>query len=351
MSSACSIEILTLQPGIPAVRMSNEFISVDILPEKGADIYSLVHRPTQIDVLLKLPAGLRAINQGLFSSDSQTAWLEMYEGGWQEILPNGGDPCHYKNIELNFHGESTTLPWHYEVVKNAPDEVIVDFSVQLFRSPLHITRRMSLAAGSDTLKLDERVTNLAGEPIELMWGHHPAFGSPFLSGDCRIHTNAQTILVDGASNTDLVPLSQSAWPHAQTVDGATRDLSRVPPQTERSATMCYLKDFEGAPWYAIVNPTLKLGVGLTCSPEVFKCFWLWQEMGSSAGFPFYKRTYTMAIEPWTSYPGHGLVNVISTTQTHLTLSPGQVISAQLNIRLFGYDEGQPIPNMTLCMTL
>ena len=93
MNSACSIETLTLKPGIPAVRISNELISVDILPEKGADIYSLVHKPTGIDVLLKLPNGLRAINQGLFSSNSQTAWLEMYEGGWQEILPNGGTAC------------------------------------------------------------------------------------------------------------------------------------------------------------------------------------------------------------------------------------------------------------------
>ena len=253
----------------------------------------------------------------------------------------------YKNVELNFHGESTTLPWQYDIIKNTADEVIVDFSVQLFRSPLSITRRMALTAGSDTLKLDERMTNLAGEPIDLMWGHHPAFGPPFLSGDCRIHTNAQTIWVDAASNTDLVPLAQSAWPHAHTLDGALRDLSHVPHQANPSATMCYLKDFDGAPWYAIVNPTLKLGVGLICSPDIFKCFWLWQEMGASSGFPFYKRTYTMAIEPWTSYPGGGLVDVMNSTQTHLTLSPGQVISAQLNISLFGYDEDAPVPTMTL----
>ena len=347
MTSACSIQTLDLKPGIPAVRMANDVISVDILPDKGADIYSLVHRPSNIDVMLKLPAGLRAPGQGMLSSNSQTAWLEMYEGGWQEILPNGGDPCHYKGVELNFHGESTTLPWHYAIIKNSADEVIVDFSVQLYRSPLHITRRMSLAAGSDTLKLDERVTNQAGEPIDLMWGHHPAFGAPFLSGDCRIHTNAKTILVDAASNTELLPLAQSAWPLAQTLDGLGRDLSRVPPQTNRSATYCYLKDFEGAPWYAIVNSALKLGVGLTCSPEIFKCFWLWQEMGASAGFPFYSRTYTMAIEPWTSYPGHGLTSVMNSTQTHLTLSPGQVISAQLNISLFRYDANTPIPRMTL----
>ncbi|NJM42151.1 MAG: DUF4432 family protein, partial [Anaerolineae bacterium] len=227
------------------------------------------------------------------------------------------------------------------------EEVIVDFSVQLYRSPLHITRRMALAAGSDTLRLDERVTNLAGEPIDLMWGHHPAYGAPFLSGDCQIHTNAKTILVDVGANSELLPLSQSAWPMAQKRDGGTRDLSVVPSQAERSASMCYLKDFEGALWYAIVNPALKLGVGLTCSPEIFKCFWLWQEMGASAGFPFYKRTYTMAIEPWTSYPGHGLVGVINSTQTHLTLSPGQVISAQLKVSLFDYDVGQSIPSMTL----
>ena len=36
------------------------------------------------------------------------------------------------------------------------------------------------------LEIDERLTNLADEELDIMWGHHPAFGPPFLDDSCRI---------------------------------------------------------------------------------------------------------------------------------------------------------------------
>src|SRR5260221_14052005 len=105
--SRCSIGRITLADGINAITLTTPQLVVTVLSNKGADIYSLVHRPTGIDVLWKSPIGLRAPGQGHLSTDSSTAWHEMYEGGWQEILPNGGDACQYRGVELNYHGEST----------------------------------------------------------------------------------------------------------------------------------------------------------------------------------------------------------------------------------------------------
>ena len=101
---SCKIEFPTLTHGVRCVRMSNNLISIDVLPDKGADIYALVHKATGIDVMWKSPTGLRGPHEGRFSPDSQVAWLEQYEGGWQEIAPNGGDPGVYKGVELSFHG-------------------------------------------------------------------------------------------------------------------------------------------------------------------------------------------------------------------------------------------------------
>src|SRR5258706_14800819 len=109
----CAVTLSKLKHGIQAVTLSNPFLEITVLPEKGADIYSLVHRAAGVDLLWKSPQGLRLPGQGRFSPDSSTAWLEMYEGGWQEILPNGGDACQYKSTELKFHGESHTLPGEY----------------------------------------------------------------------------------------------------------------------------------------------------------------------------------------------------------------------------------------------
>lgn len=336
-AAACRVETASLSNGIEAVILSSDQIRVTVLANKGADIYELIHVPSGVDVLWKSPLGLRSPTHGWFTGDSQAAWLEMYEGGWQELFPNGGDACHYKGVELNFHGESSTLPWQYEIVKDAADEVIVDFIVQLFRSPLRCRRRMSLAAGSGALRIHEELTNQAGEPIDLMWGHHPAYGAPFVSEHTRIYTNAQTIWADGLADSPhgvLLPGAKSQWPHGEAPAGRTVDMSIVPGESEERSTLAYLFDFAGDPWYALVNPELGVGCGLAWSSDVFRYLWFWQEMHGSSGFPFYKRTYTMALEPWSSIPGQGLVNVMNSTKSHLTLAAGETLSAELTVALF-----------------
>lgn len=341
-ASACSIATTTLANGIAAVSLANDQVKVTVLANKGADIYELIHVPSGVDILWKSPLGVRAPTHGWFTGDSQAAWLEMYEGGWQEIFPNGGDACHYQGVELNFHGESSTLPWAYEIVADGPDEVVVDFTVQLFRSPLRCRRRMSITAGAAQVRLKEEMTNLAGEPIDFMWGHHPAYGAPFLSEDLRIYTNAQTIWADTITPGPAVVLTPGAkaqWPMGAAPAGRTVDMSIVPGAADVRNTLAYLLDFAGDPWYALINQKLGLGAGMAWSGNVFPYVWFWQEMHGSSGFPFYKRTYTMALEPWSSIPGQGLVNVMNKTQTHLTLAPGASLAAELTVGLFEAKRG------------
>nr|HMN29303.1 DUF4432 family protein [Caldilineaceae bacterium] len=222
------------------------------------------------------------------------------------------------------------------------DEAVVDFSVQLFRSPLRCRRRMAIRAGENHIRLHEEMTNEAGESIDFMWGHHPAYGAPFLSGDTRIYTNAQTIWADRGHDLPdgvLLPGAKAQWPHGEAKAGRTVDMSRVPGQDEPRNTLAYLMDFAGQPWYALVNHQLGVGLGLAWSAEVFRYLWFWQEMYGSGGFPFYKRTYTMALEPWSSIPGQGLVNVMNSTKSHLTLAAGASLSAELTVGLFAAKTG------------
>ncbi len=44
------------------------------------------------------------------------AFLDVYEGGWQEIFPSVNDPTNYKSANLGFHGEIMYMPWNYEVI-------------------------------------------------------------------------------------------------------------------------------------------------------------------------------------------------------------------------------------------
>jgi hypothetical protein len=285
-----------------------------VLPDKGADIYALVSKPDGIDVLWKSPWGLRPAGGVHSAADSGAAWLEAYEGGWQEIFPNGGAANAYRGVELNFHGEASLASWDFEITAEQGDLVEVRFSTRLRRSPFRIERTMRIATKRPVVTFHERISNEGQEDLEAMWGHHPAYGAPFLSGDCRIDTNARTMHADDEIGGPLNPLSKGAtysWPHGER-DGVSTDLSLVAgPDDPPHETMAYLTDFTGEHgWYGITNTALGLGVGLVWPKAIFPYAWFWQEMHASPGFPWYAGVYVMAIEPFSSMPGHGLTEVI-----------------------------------------
>jgi hypothetical protein len=343
-NTGCFVESVVLERGVRAVRIRNARISIDVLPDKGADIYAIVDARTGVDVLWKSHIGLRPPGHGVLSRDSATAWLEQYEGGWQEILPNAGGENVYKGVTLSFHGESTLLPWDVHVVQASGDAAIVDFTCRLYRSPFRIERRMRLGAGDAHFTLHERVTNFADEPMDFMWGHHPAYGAPFISEHTHVCTNARRIFTDENNDGPLAPLQShvySDWPLAAASAGGHIDLRRLPPTDERTARMAYLFDFDGPPWYALLNPQLRLGLGVKWSGDVFRHLWMWQEFNASTGFPFYGRSYTMALEPHSSYP-HELGHVMNTTRTQLTLAAGAALGASLSFALFDSEDATDI---------
>lgn len=335
----CAAREVTLAGGMPAVVLENHLIAATVLPGKGADIYELVSKPDGIDVLWKSPWGLPAAAGGIPSAtDSATAWLEAYEGGWQEIFPSGGGPCRYKGVELNFHGEASLAAWKCEVVASGEEAAEIRLATRLRRSPFRIERRMRVEAGRPVLRFRERIANEGGETMAAMWGHHPAYGAPFLGGGCRVDTNARRVRaddeLDGPTNR-LDSGAEFSWPHGRR--GADPvDLSVVPGLDDAPReTLAYLTEFSGDHgWYGITNTDLGLGVGLVWPTAVFPYAWFWQEMHATAGFPWYRGVYVMAIEPFSSIPGQGLEKVLAKTGTHLELAAGEAIEVEFAAVLY-----------------
>jgi galactose mutarotase-like enzyme len=330
-SGPCKVSEQVLRRGVRILKIENDRLAATILPDKGADIYQLIYKPRDLDVMWKSPWGLKEPGRGVTSAfDSSVVWLEAYAGGWQEIFPSGGGPCVYKGVELNFHGEASMAAWDYEIAETGHDAAEVELSTRLFRSPFRIERRMRVEAGKASLILREKITNEGGETMEYMWGHHPAYGAPFIDESCRIDIGTHSLRADDAYAGTANPLKVNeryAWPKAER-DGQITDLSRVPGQAVPRDTLAYFENFE-AGWYGITNTNLGVGVGLVWPREIFPFAWFWQEMHASAGFPWYKSVYVMAIEPFTSIPGQGLVNVIDKTGTQRTLKPGESVQAEL----------------------
>lgn len=338
---ACKASETVLGRTLRALEIENDLLSCTVLLDKGADIYRLIYKPSDIDVLWKSPWGIKEKARGFDSAvDSLTAWLEAYAGGWQVLFPNGGFANSYKGAELSYHGEASMKAWDFEVLQAGPAALAVKLWVRLSRSPFRIERWMRLEAGSPILHIRERITNHAGEAMDCMWSHHPAYGAPFISEHCLIDTDAGSLLADdeyrGASNPLALGRAYT-WPRAGDLD-----LSTIPAPDQPRDLLGYLKDFETG-WYSITNRQLGLGIGFSWNKAVFPYAWFWQELNSSPGFPFYKCSYVIAIEPASSIPGQGLTAVMKKTASHLTLQPGE--SREIEMKVVFYQSRRGVEHI------
>ena len=173
--------------GYTTVVIENEKLRLSVLLDKGTDIVELLYKPKDIDFMWRSPLEWDAGNKNPLSKDLEIGnFLDVYEGGWQELLPSITAPTNYKGMGLGFHGEAIYLPWKYEVVEDSPYSVKIRFFVRMRRSPLFVTKCVTLTSESSVVEFEETVANEGDEEFKFMWGHHPAIGKPFLDENCVI---------------------------------------------------------------------------------------------------------------------------------------------------------------------
>ena len=139
--------------GLRHLVLENRALRVTVLPDKGADIVELRLKALDLDVLWTSPTGLRDPRITIPSSDGVGAMMDLYEGGWQEIVPSGGPSSTHLGATWGQHGESTTLPWEIQVVEDAPDHLAVTLRVRLLRYPLTLCKTLHLRGDRAVLEI------------------------------------------------------------------------------------------------------------------------------------------------------------------------------------------------------
>jgi hypothetical protein len=197
------------------------------------------------------------------------------------------------------------------------------------RAPLLVEKQVSLQEGP-ALFIDEVVTNTGSEAVDLMWGHHPALGAPFLDRSCVIdlpECQGRCHPVERFATQRLPPDQPFTWPIAPAGNGSGVDLSRVQPPGAGTADLVYLTDLpEG--WCAVTNQHQQVSFGLAWTVEAFPHLWYWHDANGTSGYPWYGNGYVLALEPWSSYPGMGLAEAVA-RNTQITLQPGAQRFARL----------------------
>jgi hypothetical protein len=323
--------------GMTLIVMENQNIKLSMLPQKGADIYGFVIKALQTDLLWKSPFGLRDPAQYVPpGTDTFGNFIELYEGGWQDIFPNGGAPCRYKGANLGLNAEVCNLPWNYRILDPGPASVKILFETITYQTPFRLKKTVTLNGGEPWVTIDETITNEGMETMDYMWGQHVAFdGKTLRSGNWHLEipcssmeTNATSIheadkKAPGNRINRFPTNGVFQWPSALDVDGNKADVSRFP-RKEVSCDILYLQNLDTG-WFALVNEKQNLAFAMTWPLEVFPYVWCWRNFNGSYGYPWYGRANCVAIEPFTSYPALGLAEAVA-RGTQRTLTPGKSIS-------------------------
>ena len=255
--------------------LENERIRVSLLVDKGSDVVEFLDKKADTDVLWKTANGIRSVKTEPAFLGNAWNFRSYYEGAWQELFPHGSGPDKFHGAELPMHGEVASLPWKYAILKDTPDEVVVKLWVRTVQSPFLLEKTLTINATDPWVRFDERATNLGTGTFEILWGHHPAFGPPFLSPDCAIE-----------------------FPKGRFVDGDESCRKILPHGSP--GKMCYLTDFDDG-WYGIHNRKTDVGFGMKWDADVFRVIWIWQCFGSNEGWPSFGHDYVCALEPVSSF--------------------------------------------------
>lgn len=344
--------------GMRCLTMENERMRITLLLDKGADIVEFRHKKSDIDFMWRTPMGIKnPLTLTPSRSDPDGNFLDCYEGGWQELFPNIGAPCENRGAKLGIHGEACLLPWECLVERDLADEVCVLLSCRMLRTPFLMEKRLSVKTGAAVLRMEERIVNESAVEMDFMWGHHPALGGPFIDGDVYIDVPAKKARTFPISfHSDFPSDTSFDWPRIKIGASATNtsilegeqsvgdgnitkiimgsrasetnvlDLSIMPAMAGKWAGICYAHELtEG--WCAATNPSLGLGFGLTFDRNLYPNVWLWMVYNGFDHYPWFGRTRTLAMEPYSSVPDN-LSGAIA-AGTALKLGPGEEMSTTL----------------------
>jgi galactose mutarotase-like enzyme len=316
--------------------LENEKLRFSLLLDKGGEVFECLYKPLGIDLIWLSENGVQNPTDYLStSSDPIATFIDYYPGGWQEVLPNGGPAASYLGAQYGQHGEVAHMPWDYEILKDTPEEIQVTLRVKTKKIPFSLNKTYILKSSSAELQVVEKLENLGAATLNYMWGHHLVFGKPFaIPGSKIVLSEGVRILTESIESEVAYPGridrgKSYIWPFAETDHGQV-DLSILPEQGTLS-DIIYLTDFGNTGRYSVENPHLNMGVKIEWDAEQLPYLWYWQEFGATKTYPWYGRHYNIGLEPFSSYPTHGLQEAIR-NGTAGEIAPGETKSFWMTLK-------------------
>ena len=321
---------------IEMLSLENTKIKVVFALGKGADIVEFMHKPTDVDFMWHSFNELKHVKQVSTVAAGSGNFMDSYAGGWQELFPTYGAGTQYHGGQIGVHGEACLYPWNCTIVTDTPEYVEAVLSLRTVRSPFLLEKRISIQEGSSALTMEQKVTNLSVNEMDFMWGHHPAFGFPFLDesveirvkGDPTVTVPAGTV---GGKNCPFDKETTGVWPNLPDKNGVLIDMSKARGSDEKVYMEYGISDLKEGKC-EVVSHNKGLGMRMQWDPEIFRFIWIWGLYHGLEEYPWYGRSYVLGVEPWSSMPAN--YTVAKENDTLLHLAAGESIKTKFVAEIF-----------------
>jgi hypothetical protein len=191
-----------------------------------------------------------------------TQWRDAWPGGLMTTcgLSNVGQP----SDGFGLHGTYTAR--RAEALRCERTHESVTITATINDPPFRLQRRIATSVGRGVVRVDDQVTNLAGEAAAAPMLYHVNIGAPMWDTDARVESDA----------SEIVPLE----------DYGKRTAAWKTPSEPREDSGGRVYEHVGARWARLTNPNL--GVVLTVRSSLPR-FWQWVDVSPSV--------YALGLEP------------------------------------------------------
>jgi len=287
-----------LSDGVDAVRLDNGALSMTVLPTRGMGLWKGSFRGIPIE--WRSPV-LRPVNPMFVNLQDRRGlgWLN----GFNELMCRCGlsshgppgvdrvvdDQGNASDTELTLHGRVANLPAHHvavEVNDAGPGTLSVTGIVDeatMFGPALRLTSTVSTMAGSSSLTIQDRITNLGAQPTELELLYHTNIGRPFLEAGSRLV----------AAVVEMAPRD----PHSAASETSFDEYAGPVTGFREEAFFFELAgDSAGQTTVMLRNAAGDRGLSLSFFTSELPAFTLWKNTQAEAD------GYVTGLEPGTSFP-------------------------------------------------
>ena len=270
--------------GVEIIVLENDKLRLEILPELGGKIMSILYKPAEKEILWQNPKiPPHHISAGACYDDN-------WAGGWDELFPND-EPAELDGSAYPDHGELWTASWTAEI-EQADSQATIYMRTKTEKTEFLVERRISIHKKEEHVRFHYQFTNEGSQSRRYLWKLHPAMA---LSPGDDILIPASKFLLEPKS---LGTLAGGAFefdsPVIQIGDRIV-DLRVAPPCESRELHFFYGTQLKEG-WCATFDRLRRVSVRLSFPKEIFPACWFF---ASYCGWNDY---YVGVLEPCTGYP-------------------------------------------------